>query len=69
MSGMTIDAEGDVTNSVTIENAEQLKTRKVGEGGQVYLGKEYGGKQVTVTFRVEGEAEETDVSDADDSNN
>jgi hypothetical protein len=66
---MTIGADGEVTNSVTIENAEAMKTQKVGANGQVYLGQDYGGKQVVVAFRVEGEPEETDESDSKDTEN
>ena len=69
MSGMTVDADGDVTNTVTIENADELKTRKVSEGGQVYLGKNYGGQTVTLAFRVEDQEAETDDSDSEDTEN
>lgn len=69
VSSMTIGADGEVTNTVTIENAEAMKTQKVGDNGQVYLGKEYGGQQVVVAFRVEGEPDETDDSDSEDSEN
>lgn len=52
--------------SVTIENADELKTRKVSDGGQVYLGKHYGGQTVTLAFRVEGQEPETDDSESED---
>lgn len=67
MAEMRIGAEGDSHTTVTMENVDQLKTRKVSEGGQVFLGKEYGGKTVTVAFRIEDENDETDDSDAKDS--
>lgn len=63
---MTVEAEGETLTSVTIENADELKTRKVTEGGQVYLGKDYGGKRVTVAFRVEDEQPETDDSETNE---
>lgn len=69
MSGMTIGADGEALTSVTIENADELKTRKVSEGGQVYLGKDYGGQTVTFAFRVEEEDDETDDSDPEDTEN
>lgn len=66
VSGMTIDAEGETVTSVTIENADELRTRRVSDGGQVYLGQDYGGQTVTFAFRVEGQDDETDDSDSED---
>lgn len=66
MSGTTIDADGEVLSTVTVENADELKTRKVGENGQVYLGKDYGGQQVICVFRALDEDEENDDSDSED---
>ena len=66
---MTIGAEGAVTNSVTLENVEEVRTRKVGEGGQVYIGKQYSGEEVLVAFRVQESEDENDVSDAEDTEN
>jgi hypothetical protein len=67
---MNIGADGEVTNSVTLENADELKTRKVGKNGQVYLGTAYAGHKVQVVFRSEGMAEdELDESDTEDSGN
>jgi hypothetical protein len=61
--GIKVGADGPVTSSVTIENPDELKTQKVGENGQVYLGKEYGGEEVLVAFRVENKSA---VSDSED---
>jgi len=61
-----IGTDGPVMESVTIENADELKTQKVGDNGSVYLGKKYAGKQVTVAFRAH---DETDDSDAEGSEN
>lgn len=70
MSGTTIGTDGEVITSVTIENADELKTRKVGENGQVYLGKDYSGERVVAAFRViEAEENETDGSDSEDTEN
>jgi hypothetical protein len=70
VSGTTIGADGEVITSVTIENADELKTRKVGENGQVYLGKDYSGERVVAAFRViEEENDETDVSEPEDTEN
>lgn len=70
MSGTTIGADGEVITSVTIENADELKTRKVGENGQVYLGKDYSGERVVAAFRViEEEKDESDVSESEDTEN
>jgi len=70
VSGTTIGTDGEVITSVTIENADELKTRKVGENGQVYLGKDYGGERVVAAFRViEDEENETDSSDSEDTEN
>ena len=66
MSGMTIGADGEVVNSVTIENAEGMKTQKVGDNGQVYLGQDYGGETVIVAWSLEGKPDETDESESDD---
>jgi len=66
---MTVGADGEAITSVTIENADELKTRKVSEGGQVYLGKDYGGETVTLAFRVEEQDDETDGSDSEDTEN
>jgi hypothetical protein len=63
--GIKVGSDGPIASSVTIENPEQLKTQKVGDNGQVYLGKDYGGEEVLLAFRVE---EESDVSDAEESN-
>jgi len=70
VSGTTIGADGEVITSVTIENADELKTRKVGENGQVYLGKDYSGERVIAVFRViEEENSENDVSESEDTEN
>ena len=70
VSGTTIGTDGEVITSVTIENADELKTRKVGENGQVYLGKDYSGERVVAAFRViEAEENETDGSDSEDTEN
>ena len=70
VSGTTIGADGEVISSVTIENADELKTRKVGENGQVYLGKDYSGERVIAAFRVIEEDEtETSGSDSEDTEN
>lgn len=66
MSGTTIDADGEVWTTVTVENADELKTRKVGQNGQVYLGKDYEGQRVICVFRVLDEGEENDESDSED---
>ena len=70
VSGTTIDADGEVITSVTVENADELKTRKVGKNGQVYLGKDYGGERVVAVFRViEEEKEENDAPASEDTEN
>ena len=69
MSGMTIGADGEMVNSVTIENAEGMKTQKVGDNGQVYLGQDYGGETVIVAWRLERKPDETDDSESEDSEN
>ena len=70
VSGTTIGADGEVITSVTVENADELKTRKVGKNGQVYLGKDYSGERVVAVFRViEEEKEESDVPASEDTEN
>ena len=66
---MKVGAEGEAITSVTIENADELKTRNVSESGQVYLGEKYGGETVTVAFRVEEQEAESDDSDSEDTEN
>ena len=70
MDGITVDADDEVITSVTVENADELNTRKVGENGQVYLGREYSGERVVAVFRViEEEKDESDDSDSEDTEN
>lgn len=64
--GITIGADGPTTESVTLEGVDELKTQKVGDNGQIYLGKKYGGKKVMVAVRVEEDDEQTDVSESND---
>jgi hypothetical protein len=64
--GIKVGSDGPVASSVTIENPEQLKTQKVGDNGSVYLGKEYGGEEVLIAFRVE---DEDGVSEPEDTEN
>ena len=64
MSEMTIGADGDTTNTVTLENVEEVRTRNVAEGGQIYVGQDYAGEQILLAFRVQ----EQDDEQEDDSN-
>ena len=68
--GITIGTDGPTTESVTLEGVDQLKTVKVGDSGQVYVGKQYAGEQVMLAVRVEQDDEtETDDTESDDSDN
>lgn len=73
MNGMTIGADGDTTNTVTLENVEEVRTRNVAEGGQVYVGQDYAGEQILLAFRVQEQAneqnDESDSTDAKDTDN
>lgn len=67
---ITVGTDGTATESVTLEGVDELKTQKVGDNGQVYLGTKYAGEKVMVAFRVEKDDEqETDASDSEDSDN
>lgn len=71
---MRIDADGETTtNTVTLENVEEVRTRKVAEGGQVYVGQDYAGEQILLAFRVQEQADdqnnESNDTDAKDSDN
>lgn len=67
MSGMTIGADGETTNTVTLENVEEVRTRKVGQSGQVYVGEGYGGQEILFAFRVQEQDGENNDTDAEDS--
>jgi hypothetical protein len=58
VNGITIDADGPVTESVTLDGVDELKSAKVGQNGQVYVGRDYGGKQVLLAIRVEDDEAE-----------
>jgi hypothetical protein len=70
---MTIGADGDTTNTVTLENVEEVRTRNVAEGGQIYVGQDYAGEQILLAFRVQEQDDEqedkSDSTDVEDTNN
>jgi len=68
MSGISIGSDAETTNTVTLENVEEVRTRKVGDNGQVYVGQDYGGKEILLAFRVEDEQnDENDESGTEES--
>jgi len=73
MEGITIGSKGDTTNTVTLENVEEVRTRNVAEGGQVYVGQDYAGEQILLAFRVQEQDDEHETkindSDAEDTDN
>jgi hypothetical protein len=70
---MTIGADADTTNTVTLENVEEVRTRNVAEGGQIYVGQDYAGEQILLAFRVQeqddDQEDKSDSTDAEDTNN
>ena len=67
MSGISIGSDDETTNTVTLENVEEVRTRKVGDNGQVYVGQDYGGKEILLAFRVEEQNDENDESGTEES--
>ena len=68
--GINIGAEGPTTESVTIENADGMKTANVQENGNVYVGRDVGGEDVLLVWRIEqNDEQENDESDAEDTDN
>lgn len=69
MSKVDIGSEGPAPATVRLEDVAELKTVKVGDNGQVYLGKDYAGEHVLLAFRVQDEDQETDDTDSEDTEN
>lgn len=53
------------SDSVTLANANELDDGKVTKAGQLFVGKQYAGKQVKYVLRVEDDEDESDSTDAE----
>ena len=69
MSEITL-GDKEKTQTAKIHDIDGLKTANVQSGGNVYIGREYEGREVVLAYRFEDDGEQkTDDSDTEDSEN
>jgi len=69
-TGINIGADGPTTESVTIENADGMKTAKVQDNGSVYIGRDVASEDIVLAWRVEDSDEnESTESESEDTEN